>query len=298
MTRIPAMRGTVEPMPEPHRPSLTRGLYAALLLCLVLSACVKARPHAQEEYQEPPTNPERWRPTPGTSWQWQLVDNRNLDTSFDVDAYNIDLFDLPDRLMRQLKEDGRMVICYFSAGTLEEWRADAHLFPAEVVGEPLVDWPREHYLDVSRIDLLSPIMLARLDLAQERGCDAVEPDNVDTWTHVGRSGFTITGAQQLAYNRFLAEAAHERGLAIALKNDLRQIPELLDWFDFAINEQCHRFRECYRLRPFIQAGKAVLGVEYVEDGTTTQSFCPAANAENFDFLLKNRRLDAERIACR
>lgn len=285
-------------MPRLRLSSLARGLWAVVLIGLALSACVKAKPNPDTEYKEPPTNPARWRPAPGTTWQWQLVNSRNLDTSFDVDAYNVDLFDLPDRLMTQLQEDGRKVICYFSAGTLEEWRDDAHLFPAAVVGEPLRDWPRERYLDVGRIDLLAPIMLARLDLAQARGCDAVEPDNVDTWTHRGRSGFNVTAAQQLAYNRFIAEAAHQRGLAVALKNDLAQIPELLDWFDFAINEQCHRFRECQRLRPFVEAGKAVLGVEYVEDGMNVDAFCPAANSEDFDFLLKNRSLDAWRVSCR
>ena len=34
-----------------------------------------------------------WRPAPCTSWQWQLTGT--IDTSFDVEMYDIDLFDVP-----------------------------------------------------------------------------------------------------------------------------------------------------------------------------------------------------------
>ncbi len=38
---------------------------------------------------------------------------------------------------------------------------------------------------------------------------------------------------------FLATAAHTRGLAIALKNDLAQVQASDPCFDFAFNESCH-----------------------------------------------------------
>ena len=46
-------------------------------------------------------------------------------------------------------------------------------------------------------------MAARLDLAVSRQCDGVEPDNMDGY--MNDSGFDMTGAHQLAYNRWLAE---------------------------------------------------------------------------------------------
>ena len=64
---------------------------------------------------------------------------------------------------------------------------------------------------------------------------------------------------------FLANQAHRRGLSAVLKNDLGQIKALLPYFDFALNEQCHQYDECGRLRPFVNAGKAVFGVEYKLD---------------------------------
>ena len=167
-----------------------------------------------------------WQPTPNTSWQWQLTGE--IDTSYDVDMYDIDLFDVPQGVMDELHGDGRIVICYFSAGSYEEWRPDAGDFPDEVLGEPLDDWPGERWLDIRRIDLLGTIMTARMDLAVQKGCDGVEPDNVDGYAN--DSGFPLTAEDQLTYNIWLSTEAHQRGLSIGLKNDLDQILELLPIF--------------------------------------------------------------------
>ena len=80
-----------------------------------------------------------------------------------------------------------------------------------------------------------------------------------------RTGFAVNATEQLDYNRFLADEAHARGLAVALKNDVEQVPELVDWFDFTVNEECADYDECDTLRPFVQADKAVLHAEYVDD---------------------------------
>ena len=36
-------------------------------------------------------------------------------------------------------------------------------------------------------------------------------------------------------------------------------------FDWALNEECVQYQECDQLTPFIEAGKAVFGVEYQGD---------------------------------
>ena len=81
-----------------------------------------------------------------------------------------------------------------------------------------------------------------MDLCRQRGFDGVEADNVDGYSNA--TGFPLTAADQLAYNRFLARAAHARGLSIGLKNDLAQVAELEPDFDFAVNEECFAFSEC------------------------------------------------------
>ncbi len=232
-----------------------------------------------------------WQPAPGTSWQWQLTGE--IDTSFNVDMYDIDLVDTPQATIDQLHADGRIVICYFSAGSWEDWRPDAGDFPVEVLGNNLVDWPGEKWLDIRDLDSLGSIMAARLDLAVTKNCDGVEPDNVDAYTN--NSGFPLTDQDQLTYNLWLAEQAHARGLSIGLKNDIDQIPALLPHFDWAINEECFSYTECDLLSPFVASGKAVFGVEYELDPA---EFCLQANALNFDFLQKKWDLDAWRVACR
>lgn len=232
-----------------------------------------------------------WQPAPGTSWQWQI--SGRIDTSVDVTMYDIDLFDAPQSVIDTLHAEGRVVICYFSAGSWEDWRPDAEQFPAALLGNPLEDWPGERWLDIRQRAALEPIMAARLDLAVRKGCDGVEPDNVTGYAN--DSGFPLTGREQLQYNIWLANAAHSRNLSIGLKNDLEQIPALLPYFDWALNEQCFEYDECDTLLPFIEAGKAVFGVEY---SGNPDDFCPQANALNLDWLKKRLELDAWRVACR
>jgi hypothetical protein len=242
-------------------------------------------------HYSPSTPGNWWEPSPGTSWQWQL--SGTIDTTLDVKMYDIDLFDASPDVIDQLHRDGRVVICYFSAGTYEDWRLDKDAFPTEVLGNPLPDWPGERWLDIRQIDLLDPVMSARLNLAVQKNCDGVEPDNVDGY--VNDTGFSLDFADQYAYNIWLAEQAHNRGLSVGLKNDLEQIDDLLSYFDWALNEECFTYQECDLLLPFVAAGKAVFGVEY---SLNPADFCPQVNAMDFDFLKKNLELDAWRLACR
>jgi hypothetical protein len=234
-----------------------------------------------------------WRPSPGTSWQWQLTGT--IDTSLDVDMYDIDLFEAPQAVIDGLRGRGIVVICYFSAGSHENWRPDADDFPSSVIGNALEGWPGERWLDIRSSEVRN-IMEQRLDLAASKHCDGVEPDNVDAYDG-NNPGFPLTYEDQIDYNTFLAAEAHERGLSVGLKNDLAQVDDLLDLFDWALNEECFDWDECGDLQPFIDAGKAVFHVEYGDEGTAAD-ICPQANALNFDSIIKNYDLDEWRIPCR
>lgn len=231
-----------------------------------------------------------WRPAPGTSWQWQLTGQ--IDTSLNVTMFDVDLFNTSGENIEEFHHKGKVVICYFSAGTYEPWRPDAHLFPGAVLGKPLKDWPEERWLDIRALDTIGPIMEARLDLAVEKGCDGVEPDNVDGYAN--DTGLDLTYEDQVLYNLWLSREAHKRGLSIGLKNDLDQVLELEPYFDWALNEECFTYGECHKLLPFIRAKKAVFGVEYALD---TDEFCKDANGLGFSFLKKHQDLDAWRIPC-
>ncbi len=235
------------------------------------------------------------------TWQWQLQPDVNdaINTSYQVDVYDIDLFDAPDATIEALHAEGRSIICYFSAGTFEDFRDDAGDFLADELGNTLGQFADERWLDI-RSSHIQRIMLARLDVAVARGCDGVEPDNVDGY--VNNSGFDLTASDQLAFNRFIANAAHERGLSVGLKNDLDQIPELVDYFDFSVNEQCHEFDECATLQPFIDANKAVFNAEYadmfVNNTATRASLCTSAlNASLRTLVLPLDLDDSFRFSC-
>jgi hypothetical protein len=231
-----------------------------------------------------------WVPPANTSWQIQL--QGKIKTTFDARLYDVDLFDTPTATLATLHAAGRKVACYFSAGSFEDWRSDAARFPAAVKGNSN-GWPGEKWLDVRRLDLLMPIMESRLDLCKLRGFDTVDPDNLDGYTN--STGFPLTATDQLAYNASIANAAHARGLTVALKNDLDQTGALVGYFDWALNEQCFQYQECGLLAPFGSAGKAVMNIEY-KGGL--KKFCPAANAMNFNSIKKSLALRASRKACR
>jgi hypothetical protein len=231
-----------------------------------------------------------WQPGPGTSWQWQL--SGTIDTSFKVKMYDID-FQSPSTVINTLHGQGKKVICYMSVGSWEDYRADANLYPAVVLGNTLAGWPDEKWVDIRRLDLLRSILEARMDTAVQQGCDGIEPDNVDGY--LNNTGFPLTAGDQLTFNKWIAQQAHLRKLSVGLKNDLDQIGELEPFFDWALNETCFHYNECAPLLQFVSAGKAVFGVEYNGD---PGSFCPAANASNFDWLKKNPELDAWRYSCR
>ena len=187
-------------------------------------------------------------------------------------------------------------MCYFSGGSFEEWRDDAGDFADAVLGKSLDGWEGERWLDI-RTANVREIMAARLDIAALRKCDGVEPDNMDGYAN--DSGFDLTGADQLAFNRWMANAAHERGLFVALKNDVDQIRELEPYFDLQVNEQCHEFDECDLLSPFIAAGKPVFNAEYDEGYVDDPSdLCKRAESEQIRVLVLPLDLDDTfRITC-
>ncbi len=223
---------------------------------------------------------------------WQIQYAGKINTALEVDVFNLDLFDTPSSVIGELHRRGVFVICYFSAGSYEDWRPDASRFPHHVLGNDMEGWPGEKWLDISNLDLLALIMEARLDLAIENGCDGVDPDNVDGY--MNDTGFPLSAGDQLTYNIFLSSAAHSRGLAIGLKNDIGQILELLPYFDWMLNEECFSYQECDMLLPFIQAGKPVFVIEYE---LSPEEFCPQANQMGFNALHKYWELDDYYIDC-
>ncbi len=222
-------------------------------------------------------------------WSYQLQGNLRL-TSARV--YDVDGADTPRSFVARLHRLRRYAICYIDAGTWEDWRPDRQRFPDSVLGRDN-GWPGERWLDIRRADVLTPIMRDRIATCRDKGFDAVEPDNVDGYAN--ETGFPLTAADQLRYNRRLARLAHSAGLAVGLKNDLDQIPALRSEFDFAVVEQCFQYDECDKVRPFVRVGKPVFEVEYE---VPSSSFCSQARRLRINSLRAPLDLDRPGTPCR
>jgi hypothetical protein len=113
--------------------------------------------------------------------------------------------------------------------------------------------------------------------------------------YVEGTGFPLTYNDQIDYNIFLSKEAHQRGLSIGLKNDMEQVNDLLEHFDWALSEECFQWDECDTLQPFIAAGKAVFHTEYKQ--SLYDKVCSDASTKGFSTLIKKLDLDAWFLSC-
>jgi hypothetical protein len=158
------------------------------------------------------------------------------------------------------------VIAYLEAGDWTPDRSDAGLFLAADKGGGISGWPGEKYLNV-RSSNVRTLMAARLDVIKAKGFDAVEPDVLDAWDN-GGGGFTpaITAQDEIDYCIWLTQQCHARGLSIGLKGNNGQVGALYTYFDWALNEECNAYSECFSAPNsyalFINTNKAVFNCEY------------------------------------
>jgi len=246
-----------------------------------------------------------WQPPAGTTWEINLSGILQPPYPANTTALDGDLYaNTNASTWTAVRSANYKTICYFSAGSFENWRPDAGEFNnATDIGAPLDGWNGEWWLNTNSPNVRR-IMLQRLDLAQKQGCDAVDPDNVDAYDN-GGGGFNLTAADAVNYVKFLAAEAHERGMGAGLKNAEAIVPSVLKDVDFQVNEQCLQYQECSSSRPFIDAGKPVFEIEYTkknsdkpsEDSHSVQRICTAPSRNGFSTLIKHMNLGPWGIAC-
>jgi hypothetical protein len=159
---------------------------------------------------------------------------------------------------------GRYNICYVNAFQTQpeeagfwrnHWRLVLKRDGLPVLDEAWGEWLLDLRTAAKRTDLARIVGRWIASCAAD-GFDAVELDNLDSWS---RSHGLLSRAQNKAYARLLVARAHRAGLAVAQKN-------WAEWdgrtagFDFAIAEECGRWRECRRY--VANYGRRVLVVEY------------------------------------
>jgi hypothetical protein len=143
-----------------------------------------------------------------------------------------------------------------------------------VDGKPLIDpgWPDEYLYDTStdaKRAGLAAVVEPWIDGCKSSGFDAVEIDNLDSYT---RSGDALTVDDNIAMATIFAEQAHDAGLAIAQKNTVEESKRLRSaGYDFAITESCFEYDEC---AGYTEHYPVVLDIEYTDE--LGESAFPAA----------------------
>lgn len=148
-------------------------------------------------------------------------------------------------------QSGLYNICYVNAfqtqpDAIEWWekeqpdlllRKDGNVVMDEEWGEALLDVSTE-----PKRTRLAQIVGEWIDDCGRRGFQAVEPDNLDSYS---RSQGLLTLADDVAFARVLANRAHAAGLAIGQKNTVEMLDRRAEiGFDFAVAEECGRYEEC------------------------------------------------------
>ncbi|KAJ8073943.1 hypothetical protein AAF712_003360 [Marasmius tenuissimus] len=185
---------------------------------------------------------------------------------------------------------GKYNICYVNAfqsqpdqASHDFWLNDPtrnNLILKNSAGQPYEDdgWPGEYYFDTRTADkrqALANIVNGWIDECKQKGFNAIEPDNLDTFT---RSDDLLSEDNNLDYAKLLADHAHATGVELAFgqKNtggELEDRGKARVGFDFAIAEECQAFKECDSYTDVY--GDQVLEVEYFN------SSLPDNNRGNF-----------------
>jgi hypothetical protein len=175
----------------------------------------------------------------------------------------------------------------------DEWlRKRPELVLRDAEGDPVADedWPDEMLLDTRTVASRQGIVRAlrpALDRCADRGFDAIEFDNLDSWT---RSDGALTAANNLSLAKGLVAAAHELGLAAAQKNaaELASRAHRVAGYDFAITEECDRYEECAEYAHVY--GDHVIDIEYTDDLRTKWSSVCAVPSRPPLIVLRDREL--------
>jgi len=181
-------------------------------------------------------------------------------------------------------------VCYLDLAW-EDYRPDATpgtAFPARTLGHVYYGYPEERWVDFRQLHALRPMLQARIGMCAEKGFDAVEFDDIDSFDPPSETGFALTPGDAQNYLAYADNLAHRMGMSVLWKNS-----PLLSWWgrrysDGAVLEECYPYRQCtskqlagtsaYGIRctllsgprpcgwdDFTSLGKWVGDAEYVED---------------------------------
>jgi hypothetical protein len=268
-----------------------------------------------------------WQPAEETDWMWELGTPLNTSnprlmgtgvTAWNGDTppgdnpvlYDIDGIENPASTVAALQSTGDHVICYVEVGTAGNYYTAKQegipvtyydqLKQAGDLGDKLKANP-EHFININAHSAVSIVEAMIEQQCSAKGFDGVETDLDETFHgNEGKTGFTITQADEENYLTTLADYMHGLGLAWIAKNlDDTGRASFVDAMEplaqGIISEQCNQFHTCSYLEPFLAADKWVGNAEYSK---APSQFCPSDNAADMNGILFNVNLDGGRNPCR
>jgi hypothetical protein len=269
-----------------------------------------------------------WQPAADTDWMWELgkplnTANANLMgtgvTAWNGDTppgdnpalYDIDAIENPASTVAQLHQLGDHAICYIEVGSAGNYYTAAQegipttyyaqLKAAGDLGRKLSGYP-EYFININAASAVSIIESMIQQQCAAKGFDGVETDLDETFgNNEGKTGFTITLADEESYLTTLANDMHGLGLAWIAKNlddtaNASFVDNMEPLAQGIISEQCNQYGTCSYLSPFETAGKWIGNAEYAPE--TQAQFCASDNAANINGILFNVNLSGGRKPCR
>jgi len=206
--------------------------------------------------------------------------HKGFDTTDGADVVFLDMDAYSKQEIKNFKQNGHLVSCYMSVGTLEKHRDDYRKNKKawnNVVVSKQDGWDEE-WLDIQKPDELMDLMIPRLERAKFLGCDIVECDNVDCYENpscygpLGYKDDMPLRDAQVDYIKRLAKKAHNLGLEIISKNAVTLQPRIWNMFDGCITESCVRFNECKEYGKWCtKKGKPHFNADYLGASTCKQA---------------------------
>jgi hypothetical protein len=226
---------------------ILKHIVATSLLALALTGCsggaTGGLTESSEQASSPAVTPTRnvvELPPAGGEFDYQLAGAYDPAPSVEILARDRTAAPDPDRY----------TICYVNGfqtqpGEADFWLSDhPDLLVRDADGVPVTDpeWPDEYILDIAapdRREKLAAIVGAWIDGCDAAGFQAVEVDNLDTYT---RFPDRLAEDDAVAFAAVLSARAHAAGLAIGQKNSVELVGRRAETgFDFVVAEQCNEF---------------------------------------------------------
>ena len=192
-------------------------------------------------------------------WDWQIGRVTPLERtgSGAVDIYDIDGFLTTTEQVDQIHTTWQAAtlphpkaVCYLDLAW-EDYRPDATAtqygggFPADTLGNVYYGYPQERWVDFRQLDALKPMLDARIAMCAQKGFDAVELDDIDSFEPASTSGFNLTPGDAQNLLAWVDNEVHRMGMAVLWKNT-----GILSWWgrdysDGAVVEECYVYSECF-----------------------------------------------------